>query len=74
MIKAAVAGLGVVQLPGYYGPPEIEAGQLEPVLQDWASPEPFEFHIVYPDHRPRSRRVRRLIDFVVAEIENLFTG
>ena len=29
---------------------------------------------VYPDHRQRSRRVRRLIDFVVAEIEELFTG
>ena len=74
LIKAAVAGLGIVQLPGYYGPPEIETGQLEPVLQGWASHDPFEFHIVYPGHRQRSRRVRNLIDFLVAEIEELFKG
>ena len=43
LIKAALAGLGMVQLPGYYGPLEIEAGQLEPVLQDWASHEPLDF-------------------------------
>ena len=74
LIRAAVARLVMVQLPGYYGPPEIEAGQLEPVLPDWTGHEPFEFYVVYPDHRQRSRRVRRLIDFVVAEIEDLFTG
>ena len=63
LIKAAVVGLGMVQLPGYYGPLEIEAGQLEPVLQDWASPEPFEFHIVYPSGVPSFPTTRFASDF-----------
>ena len=67
LIKAAVAGLGLVQLPGYYGRAEIEAGQLQPLLQSWAGHDPFEFHIVYPAHRQQSRRMRRLVDFLIAE-------
>jgi len=70
LVRAAVAGLGVVQLPGYYGRSEIEQGLLQPILDGWSPPEPFEFHIVYPPQRRLPHRVRRLIDFLVGEMDH----
>lgn len=70
LIQAAVDGLGLVQLPGYYGRDEIRSGALLPVLETWASKEPFEFFIVYPQRR-LPQRVRTLIDFLVNEMRAL---
>lgn len=70
LIRAAVDGMGVVQLPGYYGHPEIERGALRTMLGAWTSSEPFEFHIVYPPQRRLPHRVRRLIDFLVTELRS----
>ena len=67
LIQAAVSGMGIVQLPGYYGREEVRGGRLQPLLADWTGGEPFEFHIVYPPQRRLPQRVRRLIDFLVAE-------
>lgn len=69
LIQAAIVGLGVVQVPGYYGRAEIASGALRAVLQDWAPAEPFEFYIVYAPQQRLARRVRQLIDFLVVEIE-----
>ena len=68
LIRAAVAGMGLVQVPGYYGRQELRQGLLRPVFEAWTPPEPFEFHIVYPAQRRLPQRVRRLIDFLVQEI------
>jgi DNA-binding transcriptional LysR family regulator len=68
LIQAAIAGMGVVQVPGYYGRIEVARGDLCPILEAWTSPESFEFHIVYPPQRRLPLRVRRLIDVLVAEL------
>ncbi|WBV42555.1 LysR family transcriptional regulator [Pseudoroseomonas cervicalis] len=68
LVQAAAGGMGIVQLPGYYGREEVRAGQLLPLLGDWTAREPFEFHIVYPPQSRLPQRVRRLIDFLVAEM------
>ncbi len=52
---------------GYYGRDEVRSGALVPVLETWASKEPFEFFIVYPQRRV-PQRVRALIDFLVDEM------
>ncbi|MHC2109146.1 hypothetical protein [Methylobacterium sp. CM6246] len=63
-------GSAWVQLPGHYGRDEIPSGALLPVLETWASKEPFEFFIVYPQRR-LPQRVRTLIDFLVNEMRAL---
>ena len=67
LVQAAVEGIGLVQLPGYYGRDEVRSRALVPVLETWASKEPFEFFIVYPQRRV-PQRVRTLIDFLVDEM------
>ena len=67
LVQAAVEGIGLVQLPGYYGRDEVRSRALVPILNDWASKEPFEFFIVYPQRRV-PQRVRALIDFLIDEI------
>ena len=69
LIQAAVASLGMVQVPGYYGRAEIASGTLKVMLPDWAPAEPFEFHIVYAPQQRLPRRVRQLIDFLVAGMQ-----
>ena len=69
LIQAAVGSLGLVQVPGYYGRAEVACGALKAVLLNWAPAEPFEFHIVYPPQQRLPRRVRQLIDFLVAGMQ-----
>ena len=70
LIQAAVASLGLVQVPGYYGRAEVASGALKAVLSDWAPAEPFEFHIRYAPRQRLPRRVRQLIDFLAAGMQH----
>ena len=54
---AALAGLGVALLPVILIRPEVESGQLLPVLPDWEGP-PTEIGAVYPSRRGLSPKVR----------------
>lgn len=59
--KAAVAGIGVVQLPRMMVRPELDAGDLVPVLPVW-TPRREIVHLVFPSRRGLLPAVRALID------------
>lgn len=62
---AAVAGIGVVQLPHMMVTGELAAGQLVPVLPEWA-PRAEIIHAVFPSRRGLLPAVRALIEHLVA--------
>lgn len=69
--EAAVAGVGIVQLPKMMVREQFDAGELVQVLPDWA-PRPEIIHAVFPSRRGLLPSVRGLIDFLAerfAEID-----
>jgi DNA-binding transcriptional LysR family regulator len=60
---AALAGLGIIQLPRYHALDHIRAGRLREILQPWR-PAPMPVQAVYPAHRQLSPRVRVFVDFL----------
>jgi LysR family transcriptional regulator for bpeEF and oprC len=62
-VAAAEAGLGIAQIPAFVAKEAIERGALELVLGDWF-PEPAPLHIVYPQNRHLSSKVRVFADWV----------
>jgi LysR family transcriptional regulator for bpeEF and oprC len=62
-VAAAEAGLGIAQIPAFVAKDAIERGVLELVLGDWF-PEPAPLHIVYPQNRHLSTKVRVFVDWV----------
>ena len=67
---AAVAGVGVVQLPTMMMTEELADGSLIRVLEDWAPPREI-IHAVFPSRRGLMPAVRELIDFLAREFEAL---
>ena len=62
-MAAALAGLGVVQLPTFMARGPITEGRLVPILLDWCTgPKPL--HIVYPPNRHLSNKVRVFVDWL----------
>jgi LysR family transcriptional regulator for bpeEF and oprC len=66
-VSAAEAGLGIAQMPAFVLKEAMERGSLDLVLADW-SPEPAPLHVVYPQSRHLSRRVRVFVDWLAALI------
>lgn len=62
-VAAAEAGLGIAQLPAFIAKEAIERGALELVLGDWFA-EPAPLHVVYPQSRHLSTKVRVFVDWV----------
>jgi LysR family transcriptional regulator for bpeEF and oprC len=62
-VAAAEAGLGVAQIPAFIVKDALERGTLELLLGDWF-PEPAPLHIVYPQHRHVSGKVRVFVDWM----------
>ncbi|HLQ86848.1 MAG TPA: LysR substrate-binding domain-containing protein [Salinisphaeraceae bacterium] len=62
--RAALQGLGVVQLPLLVGGDDLAAGRLVEVLPGWA-PRSGEWQAVFPERRGLLPSVRALIDFLV---------
>jgi DNA-binding transcriptional LysR family regulator len=60
---AAIAGLGLVQLPTFIVGDDLAAGRLVTVLDD-AAPAPTAAYVVHPAHRQRSRLVRAFGDYL----------
>lgn len=60
---AALAGLGIIQVPRYHALDHIHAGRLREILQPWRLP-PMPVQAVYPTHRQLSPRVRVFVDFL----------
>jgi DNA-binding transcriptional LysR family regulator len=63
---AALAGVGVVQLPTLTIREEFSAGALVRVLPDWV-PRPGIIHAVFPSRRGQLPAVRKLIDFLALQ-------
>ena len=63
LLEAAVEGLGVVNLPTWMVGPDLEAGRLVEVLEEYAQPEP-SVHVIYPPGRHLSAKVRAFVDFL----------
>jgi LysR family transcriptional regulator, regulator for bpeEF and oprC len=66
-VTAAEAGLGIAQLPAFAVKEAMERGGLDLVLGEWF-PEPAPLHVVYPQSRHLSRRVRVFVDWLAALI------
>lgn len=66
-VSAAEAGLGIAQMPAFVVKEAMERGALDLVLADWL-PEPAPLHVVYPQSRHLSRRVRVFVDWLAALI------
>jgi LysR family transcriptional regulator for bpeEF and oprC len=66
-VSAAEAGLGIAQLPAFVLKDAMERRALDLLLADW-SPEPSALHVVYPQSRHLSRRVRVFVDWLAALI------
>jgi DNA-binding transcriptional LysR family regulator len=57
LLHAAVAGLGVIQVPSYIAEQEVKRGRLVEILKDYR-PAPLPISLVYPSHRHIPARVR----------------
>lgn len=65
---AALAGIGIAQVPAFAAAPHLESGRLVALLEDH---RPFELrlHAVWPSSRHLSARVRSFIDLLVERVE-----
>lgn len=63
---AAIAGLGLVQLPTLLVWPDVKAGRLVHVLPDWRPPAAV-VHAVFPSRRGLLPSVRTLLDYLARE-------
>lgn len=72
-LAAAIAGMGLVQTFGYAAGPALRSKALVEVLKDWR-PAPYPFHVVYPDHRRVSPRLRVFIDWLMEALPSRLGG
>ncbi len=68
-VQAGLAGLGVIMMTDYLLIEHITAGRMVQVLSDW-SIDPLPVHIVYPQNRHLSAKVRVFVEWV----SELFAG
>nr|WP_175800547.1 LysR substrate-binding domain-containing protein [Burkholderia anthina] len=68
--KAAVAGLGIVQLPAAMVSDQLDDGTLKRILPRW-SPRHDVIHVVFSSRKGMPRAVRLLIDFIAQRFEAL---
>jgi DNA-binding transcriptional LysR family regulator len=62
---AAIAGVGIVQLPTFYIGDQLRSGELKPLLCQFKPPE-IGIYAVYPERRNLTPKVRAFIDFLAA--------
>lgn len=64
LLRAAEAGIGIIQSPSFICDEAIAAGKLVPALQEFGF-EPVGLHAVFPHARNLSTKVRVFVDFLV---------
>jgi DNA-binding transcriptional LysR family regulator len=64
-VAAGEAGLGIIQTFAYCTRQARESGMLVEILQQWRPPK-FPFHVVYPQNRHLTHRLRVFIDWLAA--------
>jgi len=67
-LDAVRCGLGLARLPTHLLADDLARGRLVPVLPDWRAGQ-LSFNLVYPGHRTMPRRVRHVIDAIMAQTE-----
>ncbi|HYD93972.1 MAG TPA: LysR family transcriptional regulator [Noviherbaspirillum sp.] len=75
-LSAGLAGLGIGQMAAYTVKPFIQSGLLEPLLTDWCS-SAVPMHVVYPQNRHLSAKVRAFVEWVselLSDEEKMRTG
>ncbi|MFM9434190.1 LysR family transcriptional regulator, regulator for bpeEF and oprC [Janthinobacterium sp. CG_23.3] len=68
-ISAGLAGLGVMQMLNFTAQPYLDDGRLELLLPDWSS-DPLPVHVVYPQNRHLSAKVRVFVEWVAELFSN----
>jgi DNA-binding transcriptional LysR family regulator len=63
-----LAGLGIGRVGRFHVEPDIEAGLLVPVLEDYNPRDIEEIHAVYAGHEHLAVRIRTYIDFLAARL------
>lgn len=64
-LAAGLAGIGIIQTFSYCAAPGLQSGRLVEILRDWRPPV-YPFHVVYPQNRHLTHRLRVFIDWLVA--------
>jgi DNA-binding transcriptional LysR family regulator len=65
LAEAAVRGAGIVFEPAFIVGPDVRAGRLVPLLQEFV-PAPVPIYAVYPSRKHLSAKVRRFVEFLIA--------
>ena len=68
LLRAARAGLGLVQLPSFYLEEDMASGRLLPVLEDY-NPTDTGVWAVYPHNRHLSAKVRLFVNFLAERFQ-----
>jgi DNA-binding transcriptional LysR family regulator len=72
LVSAAHAGLGLVLFPTWlFAPADFQRGRLVKLFPEWEASveaEPPEIHLVSPENRSRSRKVRVVADYLLERI------
>ncbi|NVM77120.1 LysR family transcriptional regulator for bpeEF and oprC [Duganella sp. SG902] len=66
---AGLAGLGIVQIPNFWMESMIKDGRLETILDGWVS-DPVPVHVVYPQNRHLSAKVRVFVEWIAELFSN----
>ena len=67
VIGSAIKGWGIIRTLSYQVDPAIDTDQLIPILEDF-EPYPLPVHIVFPEGRAASAKVRAFVDFAAARL------
>jgi DNA-binding transcriptional LysR family regulator len=66
LLKAVIDAMGLAQMPLPYVAPEVAAGRLVTVLDEWAPPPLDGFFLYYPSRRHNRAALKALVDFLRA--------
>lgn len=72
ILRSAISGLGVSQMPGFLAAEAVSNGSLEEVLSNYRPPE-IPVWICYLDRRFVSPRIQAFVDFLVSQTKLLTT-
>jgi len=64
LAEAAASGAGIVFEPAFIVGPDVRAGRLVPLLQDFVPP-PVPIYALYPSRKHLSAKVRRFVEFLI---------
>ena len=65
LAEVAARGAGIVFEPAFIVGPDVRAGRLVPLLQEF-TPPPVPIYAVYPSRKHLSAKVRRFVEFLIA--------